>query len=239
MLARCPQCGVTHALARGDKLRQRRVHCSNCDAEFDLFPSLEIGGAGERVLGEGLLPAQPVHTPAIESAPIIAIAVDIEHHPPPRGLAGPTRRRTWRGITLAAALVILLSAQALAFPPVAPGQSSHLDQARAQLCAAIPCPAWNPPRATERIRVSTPDFFTGADGTLHLQFRLESPIRQAWPVLDIHLSDQLDTHHGTLRLTPNDYADANTPMPPHEPATVRLSLASPHVHITGVQIHPR
>lgn len=239
MLARCPQCGVTHALARGAKIRQRRVHCSNCDAEFDLFPALEIGGAGERVLGDGLLPVQTPRTPAIESAPVIATAIDIERHPGPLGLAASTRRRAWPGMFVAAGLAVLLSAQLLAFPPVAPGQNHHLDQARAQLCAVIPCPAWNPPRAPDRVRVSTPDFFTSADGTLHLQFRLESPVRQAWPVLDIHLSDQLDTRHGTLRLPPNDYADVDTSMNPDEPGTVRLTLASPHAHITGIRILPR
>ncbi|WP_019584251.1 DUF3426 domain-containing protein [Thioalkalivibrio sp. ALE16] len=239
MLARCPQCGVTHALARGSKIRQRRVHCTHCGAEFDLFPALEIGGAGERVLGEGLLPAQPARTRAIESAPVIATAIDIERHPGPLDLAAPARRRVWPGLFVAAGLSVLLGAQLLAFPPVAPGHNHYLDQTRAQLCATLPCPVWNPLRAPERIRVSTPDFFASIDGTLHVQFQLESPVRQAWPVLDIHLSDQLDTRHGALRLTPNDYTDADAPMPPHKPATLRLSLASPHARITGIQIQPR
>ncbi|AKJ94071.1 phage tail protein [Thioalkalivibrio versutus] len=239
MLARCPQCGVTHALARGAKLRQRRVHCSNCDAEFDLFPALEIGGAGERVLGQGLLPARQAPLHAIERAPGAAIPLNIERHASPLGSADATRRRSWPGIVLAAALMLLLGAQLLAIPPVAPDQSPQLAQARAQVCAALPCPTWHPRRAPGQIRTSAPDFFTTSDGTLHLQFVLESPIRQAWPILDIRLTDQLGTPHGTLRLTPDDYTDTHAPMNAHSPHSVRLAVASPHGHITGIEIQPR
>lgn len=236
MLARCPQCGVTHALARGAKIRQRRVHCTNCGAEFDLFPALEIGGAGERVLGEGLLPVSPL---GIERTPRIPLPLNIEYPPGPMAPTGTTRQRLWPQWLLASALVLLLGLQLLAVPPVAPGHNPHLDQARAQFCEALPCPAWHPPRAPDRIRLSPPEFFTDAAGRLHLHVVLETPVRQAWPVLDIQLSDQIGTRHGTLRVAPTDYSDPDPPMNAHEPVTLRLTLAPPRARITGIQIQAR
>ncbi|WP_018873168.1 DUF3426 domain-containing protein [Thioalkalivibrio sp. ALJ16] len=239
MLARCPECQVTHAIARGDTLRLQRVRCDNCGAEFDLFPSLEIGGAGAPVRGRGLTPAR--HRPAvrIDTPRQEAVPLNIEAAPDATTLAAPAAARRAPALALTAALLALLALQLLLVPPIAPDEHNTLDQARGELCARIPCPAWHPLRAPERIRTSTPDFFAAADGSLHLQFSLESPVQQAWPVLDIHLSDRLGTALGRLRLTPDDYADAGSLLAANRDTPVRVTLANPPAPVAGVDIRTR
>lgn len=239
MLARCPECRVTHALASGDQVRLHQVRCSNCGAEFALFPALEIGGAGERVLGKGIIPADRPAAPWIESTPKAELTLDIEAPSAHLHLQTARRGRPWPGIALAVGLLTLLGLQVLILPPIAPGQQAELDQARTTLCGIIQCPEWQPPRAPERVRVSTPDFFVTPDGALHLRFELESPVRQAWPILDIQLTDRLGTSQGRLRLTPADYADLHHPMDAHQSHSVRALVAAPQARIAGVEIRPR
>lgn len=239
MLARCPECRVTHALASGDKVRLHKVRCSNCGAEFALFPALEIGGAGERVLGEGVVSADRPPPPQIESIPKVAWKLDIEAPPGLLNLHTARGRRAWPGLALALGLLALFGLQVLIIPPIAPGQQAELDQARTVLCGVIQCPDWHPPRVPGQVRVSTPDFLITTDGNMHLRFELESPIRQAWPVLDIQLTDRLGTSQGRLRLNPADYTDPQRPMAAHQSHTVRAILLPLNDRVAGIEIRPR
>ncbi|WP_019625955.1 DUF3426 domain-containing protein [Thioalkalivibrio sp. ALJT] len=235
MLARCPACQVTHAVTHGDTLRLLRVRCHNCGAEFDLLPSLEFGGAG--ALGRGFTPVLRTVTIRVDTPRNATVKLNIE---PDAGThTTPTASRRWPAVLLASVLFGLLSLQWLLVPPVAPGQYEILDQTRDALCTQVPCPAWHPLRAPEQVRISTPDLSAATDGGLQLQFSLESPVQQAWPVLDIHLSDRLGTALGYLRLAPNDYAAPDTLMTANHATAVRVVLADPPGPSAGITILAR
>lgn len=279
MLARCPHCGATHAVPRAPGARHGRVRCGSCQAEFDLFPALEIGVAGARVDGPGIRsldapePAAWAESgrepePRSASVPEPTVSDPPPQQPPPPGPTAPepprrkrsasatiearrirqelaTKGRTPRrpgvpGILLAGLLCLLLAAQLLLFPPLAPGQNPTFDHLRAGLCADLPCPAWHPPRAPEQIRRTSPDLEVRDDGRLRIQLTLESPVMQAWPLLDIALSDRLGHTHGRLRVTPEQYTDDPTaPMLPGARYPLVIDLHSPHPRISGVQVTPR
>ncbi|WP_018864654.1 hypothetical protein [Thioalkalivibrio sp. ARh3] len=242
MLARCPHCGVAHTLTRGEELRLDQAHCDACGVDFAVFPALEIGGAGERATGPGISAVQHTEPLNIESRPRQhAQELDIDTRPG-QATAYPGRRPGRAFATfLTLLLLALLALQLLLAPPVPPGTWSGLDHARASLCATPRiedlCPPWEPAREPERIRVSSPNLETTDAGDLSIRFELTSPLRQAWPVVDIQLSDRLGTRRGKWRLHPADgHANLDASMSAGRRYAIEIELPDTGPHITGAEI---
>ncbi|MGM0554140.1 MAG: DUF3426 domain-containing protein [Pseudomonadota bacterium] len=239
MLARCPHCGIAHAVARSPDLHHGRVRCNACGGTFELFAALEIGGAGVPAEGPGFTPVVAHGRPRIASTVHAAhAALDIETGPatlPPLTAAGTRRWPTaLAGLGLTATLIL----QMLLVPPFAPGTSARVDHLRGLLCDAWPCPHWSAPSA---IRVSPPQWTEDpVRMRLRVDFELQSAVPQPWPGLEVVLSDALGTEHGQLWLPPEAYRPSTPPrLEPGRIWTVSLTLEPPHPQISGVQVTAR
>ncbi|WP_018862561.1 MULTISPECIES: hypothetical protein [unclassified Thioalkalivibrio] len=243
MLARCPHCGVAHTLTRGEELRLDQAHCDACGTDFALFPALEIGGAGERTTGPGISSVHHAAPLDIERSPRQqTLELDIDTRP--SRSTEPPAHRSGRGAAMASLALLLLTAFTLQFllvPPVAPGTWSVLDQTRESLCTTPRveglCPRWQAPREPRLIRVSSPDLGLANAGDLSIRFELTSPLEQAWPVMDVQISDRLGTRRGGWRLHPEDgHANLQSPMSADQRYAIEIELPDTGPHITGAQI---
>lgn len=168
---------------------------------------------------------------------------------PPGGPGAPlpprrAQRRRFGGTALAGLLLLGLIFQLLSFPPRAITEQPVLETLRVSLCERLRCPE-RAHRAPESIRVSSPSLHpTGAGSGRWLVFELynRESRPQAWPLLDIALSDTLGRTHARERIHPRRYApgeNAVAPMAAHRPWPVALRIRTEHPRLSGVHIRPR
>ena len=240
MLARCPHCGVAHAVARSPDLQHGRVRCNACGGTFELFAALEIAGAGTQVEGTGITPVI-AHGPAriASSATPARAPLDIESDraalAPPATTAA---RKRWPSVLVSLGLAAALTLQLLLAPPFPPGTHPRVDHLRGLLCDMAPCPHWGAPAA---VRLSVPEWVEDPGRTrLQVRFELQSSVPQPWPGLEVVLSDALGTEHGRLWLPPDQYRPPESSrLEPGHVWPIALTLGAPHPQISGVRITAR
>lgn len=149
-----------------------------------------------------------------------------------------------RGAMLAGLLLLGLIFQLLTFPPRAITQEPALETLRSSLCDRLRCPERGH-RAPESVRVSSPSLHpAGAGSGRWLIFELynHESRAQAWPLLDIALSDTLGRTHARERIHPRVYAPGDDPplqMAAHLPWPVALRIRTEHPRLSGVHVRPR
>ncbi len=229
MYTQCPQCLTIYRVAEGD-LAAARGHgrCGHCDSVFDMLPTLTTQLPLESIefLPEHAAQATPPTLGAPVLRPRSAHASAPTADPPmPRGArrgALPTfarsRRAPARGNRrwLAASAVLLLTLGA----QIAWSQRANwIDDGRVRgvlepLCARLHCqlPLRHDASALELLSRDIQPHPSVADAliisaTLHNT----APYAQAWPTVEVALSDLDDKRIAMRRFQPRDYlADANT-----------------------------
>ncbi|WP_026300897.1 zinc-ribbon and DUF3426 domain-containing protein [Thioalkalivibrio sp. ALE23] len=199
--------------------------------------------------------ARSVPYPEPSTRPPAAPDPEPERERPARGAPGrpdgpqirPARsahRTRFGGAALASLLLLGLIFQLLAFPPRAITQEPALETLRTSLCERLHCPE-RAHRAPESVRVSTPSLHpAGAGSGRWLIFELynRESRAQAWPLLDIALSDTLGRTHARERIHPRVYAPDGDPPPQmaaHRPWPVALRIHTEHPRLSGVHVRPR
>jgi predicted Zn finger-like uncharacterized protein len=239
MFTQCPHCLSVHALTAADlALGRGRLHCGVCETEFDALERLADTAAQA---ASGLRRAEATPPRVVPAAELAARPAD-PARPKPSTLSEPAFARGVRARTpvrsgpwwlASAALGLLLSTQIVLAQRAELSQDPSLRPWLQRLCAALGCelPAYSAPT---QIRLLTRDVGphpSVPDALLvTASFRNESPWPQAWPVLELSMSDLEGRLVALRRFAASDYLGQPPEQPvllPGQPVMVELELRDP------------
>lgn len=226
MLTRCPACGTVFRVSASQlKAKQGKVRCGRCRQSFDALAMLIDQEPPAATAAEGQiepLPTTSLEAPAAElpaadeligPESVPAESVDIPTWPLPEvEVAAKTWSRgwIWAVASLVALLLLLLQAVmqfrtelSVLFPETKP--------ALRQACALLGCELALPAKA-DFLGIESSDMHPGPAGQIMLGATLKNraPFAQAYPDLELSLTDTADQPLLRKVLTPNEYLPKGT-----------------------------
>jgi len=235
MYTQCPHCLSVHALDAGQlALGRGQLLCGVCERDFDGLerladsPAQAAAGYGRgraaappRVLPEGMTEAARA-TPSGAAAPAFA--------------QGAVRRRalpTGRWWTAVAIFGLLLAAQAVLAQRAELAQDPVYRPWLQRLCASVGCdlPSYSAPGQIALLSRDVSPHPSVADALLiTASFRNEAPWAQAWPALEISMSDLDGRLVALRRFRAPEYlgqAPERDSLAPGESAVIELEVRDP------------
>jgi hypothetical protein len=245
MIVRCPHCGTGHAVRYQPGRNPGSQRCEACGKAFAFFPALEIESVGRPVDGALMepiprlqvsIPRRPIaaEQPARLSrlSRLAAVATRwVQHH---------THDRATRigGLAVGIALIAALVLQFLIHERAALAEHPEFAALSDALCRQLPCPH---PRGhiPGTIRVGELQLATHEQGWLVVEFLItnthDGP--QAWPLLDLTLSDRFGRMLARARWEPREYlmtAEVAPLLAPGEVRRLRLVIDRPAGEVEGI-----
>ncbi|MCG6117005.1 MAG: zinc-ribbon and DUF3426 domain-containing protein [Aquimonas sp.] len=239
MFTQCPHCLSVHALTAADLAVGRgRLRCGVCETEFDALerladtaPQAASGlrrseAAPPRVIAAaelGMAPADPARP---KSAAISEPAFT-------RGLRNRAPLRSGPWWLASAALGLLLSTQIVLAQRAELSQDPSLRPWLQRLCSAFGCdlPAYSDPTQIRLLHRDVGPHPSVPDALLvTASFRSEAPWPQAWPVLELSMSDLEGRLVALRRFGVSEYLGQppeQPTLPPGQPVMVELELLDP------------
>jgi hypothetical protein len=248
MIVRCPHCGTGHAVRYRPGRSPGSQRCEACGKAFAFFPALEIESVGRPVDGALMEPIPRLQVPiprrpaaAEQPAPLrsrlsrlSAVATRwILHH---------TRDRATRigGLAAGIALIAALVLQVLIHERAALAEHPEFAALSDALCRQLPCPR---PRGhiPGTIRVGELQLATHEQGWLVVEFLITNAHDrpQAWPLLELALSDRFGRMLARARWEPPEYlvpAEAAHLLGPGEVRRLRLVIDRPAGEVEGISV---
>lgn len=218
MHTRCPHCGDRHDC---DELAPRETHrCPACDGVFDPV-GIAVGAPADDP-AQGTLFGAPPKPRRARRLPRFA-----------RAATRPAARARARWWLAAAALALALCAQSVLADRARLAGDARWRPALAAICAALRCelPPWRAPAqftlTTRDVRPhpSVPNALLITAG-----FRNDAPFAQAWPALELAMSDLDEREIGLRRFTAGEYLGAPPAadtLAPGQSANATLEIVDP------------
>ncbi|OIR06787.1 hypothetical protein GALL_110350 [mine drainage metagenome] len=221
MLTRCPACGTVFRVAASQlKAKQGKVRCGRCRQGFDALamlldqesPAATAEGQIEPLPTTSLEAAAAEELSAPESSPAGTIEIPTWPLPEVEATAKDHGRRSsiWAVASLVALLLLLLQAVmqfrtelSVLFPETKP--------ALRRACALLGCELALPAKA-DFLGIESSDMHPGPAGQITLAATLKNraPFVQAYPDLELSLTDTADQPLLRKVLAPNEYLPKGT-----------------------------
>lgn len=255
ILTRCPHCGTTfRATPEQLKARHGRVRCGQCRAVFDGLEAL--AEAPEAPEPPSMPPPMAEEAPAL--LPDVAAGIDEPpaspeppgEEPAPTAEEEPPRRRAWPwafAIFLFALPALFVQAL-LHFRVELAVLHPQMKPALLAACELLGCDL-PLPRRIDRVSIESSDLHPAGpddpsnDGRLRLvaNLRNRAPFAQAWPHLELTLTDASDRMLLRKALAPAEYLPPDVSPAEGFPAgaerAVSLALEAPGVAAVGYRLY--
>jgi hypothetical protein len=248
MIVRCPHCGTGHTVRYQPGRSPASQRCEACGKAFAFFPALEIESVGlpvDRALMEPI-PTLQVPTPrrsvaaerpAPSRSPLSRLFVVATRWIPQHAHDRATRIG---GLAVGLALIAALVLQFLVHERAALAEHPEFAALSDALCRQLPCPH---PRGhlPGTIRVGELQLATHEQGWLVVEFLITNAHDrpQAWPLLELALSDRFGRMLARARWEPREYlvpAETAQLLGPGEVRRLRLVIDRPAGVVEGISV---